>query len=194
MKRPWFLVRWRERRARVEREAATLLLFLGDMAYDEARGRARACRARKDGDGDRVWSQVAVSIAKRTGREIGVEVADRYEREASPRARARAGREHEMGLSAKAILAALSDIARGRDVRTGLHNVSAHVRIAEALVGPDAAVVALSAAVVRAATDLAAVAERSSGLIGQGLYPPELERAGATVERWKAALLKAARR
>ena len=47
MKRPWFLVRWRERRARVEREAATLLLFLGDMAYDEARGRARACRARK---------------------------------------------------------------------------------------------------------------------------------------------------
>lgn len=65
-------------RAEIERQADELMLFLGDMAYAEARERARACRARGDRPGDRHWGQAAVLIAKRTGHEIGVKAADRY--------------------------------------------------------------------------------------------------------------------
>lgn len=194
MSRLLFLLRWQERQGRVERGTGTLLTFLGDMAYDEARGRTWACWAKRDGDGDRFWSRVAVSIAKRSGREIGVKAADRYLWEANPHARARARREHEAAQKPNAILAALAEIAHGRDVRTGLHNVSAQVRIAEALVIPEAALAASGVALVPAATDLAATEERSSGLVGQGLYPPELEAVGHAVEQWRAALLKAARR
>ncbi len=50
------------------------------MTYGEARGRARACRAKRDGEGDRLWSEVAVRVAERTGREAGVKAADQYER------------------------------------------------------------------------------------------------------------------
>ena len=52
--------------------------------YHEARTRARAYRHCDDGGGDRHWSKVAVEIAKRTGREIGVKAADRYERDSRP--------------------------------------------------------------------------------------------------------------
>ena len=84
-----FLVDWRSRRAAIARAAGELMTFLGDMAYDEARTRARACRRRDDRRGDRHWSKVAVEIAKRTGREIGVKVADRYERDSQPAQRSR---------------------------------------------------------------------------------------------------------
>jgi hypothetical protein len=69
----------RERRTSVIREAEQLLLFLGDMAYDEARNRARSCRRREDHAGARQWSAVAVEIARRTGRRTGFTTADRYE-------------------------------------------------------------------------------------------------------------------
>jgi hypothetical protein len=58
----------RERRDAVAREAEQLVLFLCDMAYDEARTRARSCRSKQDWAGDRFWSYVAVEIANRTGR------------------------------------------------------------------------------------------------------------------------------
>ena len=98
-----FLLEWRPRREAIVRAAAELMTFLGDMAYDEARGRARTCRIRDDRRGDRHWSKVAVEIAKRTGREIGVKVADRYEREnrSAPRVR----HVHEVATRTNAILA-----------------------------------------------------------------------------------------
>jgi hypothetical protein len=40
----------------VEREAAQLMMFLGDMAYDEARSRARACCNAGDPNGAQLWS------------------------------------------------------------------------------------------------------------------------------------------
>lgn len=82
-----FLLEWRSRREAIAREAAELMMFLGKMAYDEARSRARACRHRGNRQGHRHWSKVAVEIAKRTGREIVVKAADRYEREAGQRDR-----------------------------------------------------------------------------------------------------------
>ena len=73
-----FLVEWRSRREAIARGAAELMTFL------TPRTRARACRHCDDGGGDRHWSKVAVEIAKRTGREIGVKAADRYERDSRP--------------------------------------------------------------------------------------------------------------
>ena len=67
-----------DRRERIAREADQLLLFLGDMAYGEARSRARSCRSNGNLAGFRLWSKVAVAIARRTVHEIGVKAADRY--------------------------------------------------------------------------------------------------------------------
>lgn len=147
-----------------------------------------------DPAGDRLWSRVAVEIAKRAGREIGSKAADRFEAEATREGRALARRRAELTPATHSVLAGLGEIARDRDIQTELHNVSARVRNAGSLVVPDAVLAAAGVALVRAATELAAAAERSSGLIGQGLYPPELQAAGAAAERWRAALLTAARR
>lgn len=194
MARPWFLARWRERRERVEREAANLLMFLGDIAYDEARGRARTCRSKRDGEGNRFWSRVAVAIAKRAGREIGVKAADRYEEEATREGRAEALRRREIAEHTRAILAALAEIARVRNTETELHNIGAHVRNAEALVSNNAAITSAGTEVVRTAAQLAAAAERSGSLVRQGVYPPELDAAGRAVERWREALARAVSR
>lgn len=191
MKLLWFLDGWRSRREKIEREATTLITFLGEMAYKEARHRARACRQSVDRDGERFWSRVAVTVARRTGREIGLKAADRYEEDASGEGRAR--HRHEVAVSTRAILSALAAIARGANVATELHNVGAHVRNAEALVTADAAVHAAGADIGQAAARLAEAAGRSSELIVKGTYPPELEAAGHAVERWRLTLLKAGR-
>lgn len=94
----------RSRRARIERETTLLITFLGEMAYNEARYRARACRTRADRDGERLWSRVAVTIARRTGYEIGVKAADRYEEDANGEGRARDRYRHEVALATRAIL------------------------------------------------------------------------------------------
>jgi hypothetical protein len=164
------------------------------MAYDEARERARSCRNKQDGQGERLWSRVAVTIAKRTGREIGVKAADRYQLELTREGRALARDRHDLTLAARSVLAGLSEIARGRNVEPELHNIRAHVRNAEAFVARDVEIAAAGAEVVRAAARLAAVAERAGGLIEQGCCPPEPEIAGLAVERWRSALLRAARR
>lgn len=190
----WQLDRWREQRERVEREATLLITFLGDMAYTAARDRARACRVNADGEGERLWSRVAVAIARRTGHEIGVKVADRYEEHARREGRAQARHRHEVAVSTRAVLSALAAIARGTNIETELHNVLAHVRNAEALVAADAAVLAAGADVCRAAAQLADAIHRSGELILKGLYPPDLEVAGRAVERWRVALLKVGRR
>jgi hypothetical protein len=73
-------MRRRARREQIRGEADSLIRAMGELAYPEARERARFCRERRDRAGDRLWSRVAVEIAARTGREVGVEAADRYER------------------------------------------------------------------------------------------------------------------
>ena len=117
-----------------------------------------------------------------------------YERELTRQGRVEARLEHELALATRAIQGGLAEIDNGRNVRTELHNISAHVRNAETRVTPDPTVAAAGVALVRAATNLAVMAEWSCGLIGRGLYPPKLETAGAAVERWRAALMEAARR
>jgi hypothetical protein len=74
-----FVAARRERQARIDRDATDLLTFLGDMAYGEARTRARTARANRDTAGDKHWSRVAVVIADRTGHVIGKKATDRYE-------------------------------------------------------------------------------------------------------------------
>jgi hypothetical protein len=71
-----FLVRRRELRERISREAGHLIAADRDVAYPNARERARACRNRGDHEGDRLWSKVAVEIARRAEREMGEKVAD----------------------------------------------------------------------------------------------------------------------
>lgn len=65
----------REARARVAREADTLLAR-GEGAYGEARGRARSSRAHGDRNEARFWTCVAIEIANRAGHPIGERVAD----------------------------------------------------------------------------------------------------------------------
>lgn len=60
-------------------DAEQLIAEHGDLAYAEARSRARQARE-TDHAADLHWSRVAVLIAERTGREIGVKGANRYER------------------------------------------------------------------------------------------------------------------
>jgi hypothetical protein len=60
------LARHRQRRRAIEREAEQLLTLVGEMAYEEARNRARASRRRDDRASVRFWSTVAVRIAKRS--------------------------------------------------------------------------------------------------------------------------------
>ena len=118
-----FLVEWRSRREAIARGAAELMTFLGDMAYDEARTRARTCRHRDDQRGDRHWSKVAVEIAKRTGREIGVKAADRYERDSRPATRVR--HIHEVATRTNAILLVVAEIAGGKGTEVSLQNIRA---------------------------------------------------------------------
>jgi hypothetical protein len=134
------LSRRRSAREAVEREAAQLMMFLGDMAYNEARSRARARRNAGDRSGARLWSQVAVTIAKRSGYEIGVKTADRYERDRSLDGKALARPVPDIAASTRPILSTLAEIARGRNVQTGLHNASAYVRNAVGLAKQNAAV------------------------------------------------------
>ena len=86
-----FLAARRERRARIDKDASDLLTFLGDMAYPEARNRARECRAKRDGAGDRHWSKVAVEITRRTGHVIARSppTATKQRRSSPPRLRPR---------------------------------------------------------------------------------------------------------
>lgn len=141
-------------------------MFLGDMAYDEARTRARACRHRNDRRGDRHWSKVAVEIAKRTGREIGVKAADRYERD--NRSAPQVSHVYQVASRTNVILAVLTDIARGKGTEVSLQNVRAHVWNAVEFARHNSEVVRAGDAVCRVAAQLAAEAPRSTEVIRQG--------------------------
>ena len=113
------LSRRRSAREAVEREAAQLTMFLGDMAYDEARSRARACRNAGDHSGAWLWSQVAVTIAKRSGYEIGVKAADRYERDRGLEGKALARPMPDIAASTRPVLSTLAEIAGAGMSRRG---------------------------------------------------------------------------
>ena len=87
-----------------------------------AHTRARACRHRKNRRGDCHWPKVAVEIAKRTGREIGIKATDRYERDSRPAPRLR--HVHEAALRATPIIAILTDLARDKGSEVSLQNVA----------------------------------------------------------------------
>lgn len=182
-----FLLEWRSRREAIARGASELMTFLGDMAYDEARGRARACRHRDDRRGDRHWSKVAVEIAKRTGREIGVKAADRYERDSRSTPQVR--HVHEVATRTNAILAILADIAGGKGTEVSLQNVCAHVRNAVEFARKDAEVARTGHEVCRFAAQLAAETPRLAELIQQGAYPLALHDMTCAVERFRAAIV-----
>lgn len=168
------------------------MTFLGDMAYNEARTRARACRHRDDRRGDRHWSKVAVEIARRDGREIGVKAADRYERDNHSVLRRR--HIHEVASRTNAILAVLADIARDQGTEVSVQNVRAHVRNAVEFAKNDAEVARTGDEVCRVAVQLAVEAPHSAELIEQGVYPPALHDATKAVERFRATLVRSLER
>ena len=59
---------------RMGAEAAALISDLGDGAYSEARRRAR--EASSD-EMEREWSRVALAVARKTGRQVGLDTATR---------------------------------------------------------------------------------------------------------------------
>lgn len=65
----------------VKSDVAALIQSFGESAYDEARPRAREERLGKAIDGNRPrghWDRVRQEIAKRTGRQTGLDAATRY--------------------------------------------------------------------------------------------------------------------
>ena len=174
-------------RKRVERETDTLITFLGEMAYDEARDRARVCRNKGDDAGDRLWSKVAVTIAKRTGREIGVKIEDRIERP-----RPRATLVTSLARNVQAIHHAMARIARSDGDDADLHNVRVYVLRSLDLVDPSPAAQAAGDEVCRAAAGLAGDGGEFQASVAQGVYPALLEAAGAAVERFREAVLRSA--
>ena len=69
-----WLRRRREQAERIEAEADALISNLGDGAYSEARRRAR--EASSD-EMEREWSRVALAVARKTGRPVGLDTATR---------------------------------------------------------------------------------------------------------------------
>ena len=74
-----WLRRRREQAERIEAEADALISDLGDGAYSEARRRAR--EASSD-EMEREWSRVALAIARKTGRKVGLDTATRMAKDA----------------------------------------------------------------------------------------------------------------
>ena len=69
-----WLRRRRDQAERIGTEAAALISGLGDGAYSEARRRAR--EASSD-EMEREWNRVALTIAHKTGRQVGLDTATR---------------------------------------------------------------------------------------------------------------------
>jgi hypothetical protein len=74
-----WLRRRRDQAERIEAEADALISNLGDGAYSEPRRRAR--EASSD-EMEREWSRVALAIARKTGKHVGLDTATRMAMEA----------------------------------------------------------------------------------------------------------------
>lgn len=178
-----FLRYRRDVRERVEREAANLMLFLGEGAYDEARDRSRSARER-DVIQSNFWARVARSIASKTGRTIGEKTADRFDR--PPLKRTPAEREIHAGLVD--IAAGIADLARGQGDTTSLHNLKARtLQIADLGTRRDE-VAHAAAELCRAADELAEAAPENASAFAAGAYPHKAEAAGQALQRFRAAV------
>jgi hypothetical protein len=62
----------------VRAEASELMLRHEIVAYSIARKAMRTARRRGDARSEKVFAKVAIEIAGRTGREVGVDTATRY--------------------------------------------------------------------------------------------------------------------
>jgi hypothetical protein len=183
-----FLVARRERQARIDRDATDLLAFLGDMAYGEARTRARTARTNRDAAGDKHWSGVAVEIAKRTGYVIGEKVTDRYEAtRAVPPPRPTLPRGAAGALAD--IAAGIADLTHGRGHATTLHNIGASVRQVIEAGGSTAALVLAGDAVIAACEDLASASVECSADLDAGRYPAPADAAGQALRTLRDAVL-----
>jgi hypothetical protein len=63
----------------VQSETAKLIEIHGDAAYSVARNATHLARNRADSRSEKFFAMIAVEIARRTGREIGVDTATRYQ-------------------------------------------------------------------------------------------------------------------
>jgi hypothetical protein len=175
-----FLARRREFRARVEREATDLMLWMGDGAYGAARQRMWEARGRKDRDGERLWAKVAVNIARQTGHEIG---ADRWP---EPPPRVHPNR-REIADRLVDIARGIADLSHGRGDAATLHNIGVSARQILDFAGRMPALV-LAADDVIAACEEIALASTKEALHG-GVYPPAAEEAGRALQRFRALVL-----
>lgn len=66
------------RKEDIQSEADELLADHGEAAYETARAAMREARNRGDWGLEKFFAQVAVRIADRTGKEIGVDTGTRY--------------------------------------------------------------------------------------------------------------------
>ena len=74
-----WLRRRRDQAERIEAEANALIVDLGDRGYSEARRRAREASSNEM---EREWSRVALAIARKTGKHVGLDTATRMAMEA----------------------------------------------------------------------------------------------------------------
>jgi hypothetical protein len=79
-----WLRRRREQAERIEDEADALISDLSDGAYSEARRRAREASSHEM---EREWSRVALAVARKTGRPVGLDTATRMAMDANFSAR-----------------------------------------------------------------------------------------------------------
>lgn len=189
-----FLAARREARARIQRDAGDLILWLGEGAYAEARSRGRECRGRADQAGYRHWSGVAVEIARRTDYPIGERVADRYaaEREGRTRPARPVAPKREIVDGLVDIATAIADLSHARADATRLHNARARVLIIVEMAGSSPELVEAGRALCRALDDLDADETGCLAALVCGAYPERALAAGKALQRLKDALSLAA--
>jgi hypothetical protein len=188
-----FLQQRRERRRAIDRQAGDLLTFLGDMAYGEARSRARACRRKDD-------TTAPASGPRSRSRSPGARIA-------------RSGSRSPIDTRVIATSAALPALGRAADRRlhdrdrpgSGPHGNrrARRDRTAQPRSGRSqrrrACPLGLGgghgrrrAAGCRGSSVEARAAAHEG--VRQGVYPPALQTAAQALERYQAALVDAARR
>jgi hypothetical protein len=75
-----WLARRRARTARIEAEAEALIRDLGDRAYSEARRRERQASSNEIA---KDWGRIALAVAHKTGKRVGLDTATRMGKDAS---------------------------------------------------------------------------------------------------------------
>ena len=178
-----FLRRRRERRERVAHEARTVLTFQGELAYWEARQRAREARGRSDQDGYAFWSKVAVEIADRTGHEIGKKGAAKWP-EPPPRPDPK---RREIADRLVEISRGIGALSNGRAQPTTLHNIGVAARQVLDFTGRTEALECAVEEVIAACAEVEIAP--TEDVLAQGVYPPAVEAASRALQRLRGLAL-----